>query len=134
VSIRPAIAIAIANARQGDESLALEIVELLSRFSSHRKRQLALMPLFMACGSVAEWVSIGVIFPFLVALILPASLFANETLRPLLQVLHARSPDLLVLLLTFLVVAAALLSSLVCLFVTNVSVRFGYPVGTDLSI
>ncbi len=130
MSIQPAIAIS----RKGDESLALEIVELLSRFSSHRKRQLALILLLMACGSVAELVSIGVIFPFLVALTSPASLFANETLRPLLQVLHVRSPDLLVLLLTFLVVASALLSNLLRLFVTYVSVRFGYAAGTDLSV
>jgi ATP-binding cassette, subfamily B, bacterial PglK len=118
---------------RGGGDLLLGTGRLWGTLSKRRRRQFLLLVLLMLVGTAAELVSIGVVFPFLVALTSPAALFEGTRTGPLLATLGVRSAQDLMLALTVAVIGAVALSNAVRLFVNYLSVRYGYAIGTDLS-
>jgi ATP-binding cassette, subfamily B, bacterial PglK len=88
----------------------------------------------MLCGSAADLVSIGIVFPFLIALTTPAMVLAHVHIGPVLQVFGIQTHETLILALTLSVIAAVALSNVLRLAVSYLSIRYGYAIGTDLGV
>lgn len=116
------------------KSLPSGVIRLWRHIGSRRQRQFVLLIWLMLAGSLAELVSIGVIFPFLVALTAPEKILASEYLSPILTFLTVDSQAELVLGLTVALIAIALASNVIRFTLTYASIRFGYAVGTDFSV
>jgi ATP-binding cassette subfamily B protein len=99
---------------------------------TRRRRQFAVLSLAMLLGSAAEFMSIGIVFPFLAALTTPEMVLGHPRAAVLLESVGIRSQDVLVVALTLAVIGAVALSNLLRFAVTSLSIRYGYAIGTDL--
>jgi ATP-binding cassette, subfamily B, bacterial PglK len=101
---------------------------------ARRRRQFYVLLLLMLLGSAADLVSIGIVFPFLMALTAPAVILEHAYTRPILNALGIQTHEALILILTLAVIAAVAMSNAVRLAVTYLSIRYGYAIGTDLGV
>jgi ATP-binding cassette, subfamily B, bacterial PglK len=117
-----------------DRALLHALRRLWVALGARRRRQFFILLLLMLCGSAADLVSIGIVFPFLIALTSPAVVLGHAQVGPMLQALGVQTHDALILALTMCVIAAVALSNLLRLAVSYLSIRYGYAIGTDLGV
>jgi ATP-binding cassette, subfamily B, bacterial PglK len=99
-----------------------------------RKRQFFVLAMLMVLGSAADLVSIGIVFPFLIALTDPASIMRTAYVGPVLHALSIQSHEALILTLTLAVIGTVAMANGVRLAVNYLSIRYGYAIGTDLGV
>ena len=84
--------------------------------------------------SFAEVVSIGLVLPFLGALMSPEKVFSNEYIQPIISSLEITQPNQLLLPLTLVFIIAAIFSAGMRLTLIWTQTRLGHAIGADLSV
>lgn len=114
------------------------MVGLLRRVWRHvrprRRVQFGLLFVLMFVASLAELISIGAVLPFLGVLTAPESVYNHRYAQPLIRLLRVTSPEQLLLPLTVLFAAAALLSGVIRFIVLWLQTRVSQAIATDLSL
>jgi len=88
----------------------------------------------MIVALFAEVISIGAVLPFLGALTAPEQVYQHSLMQPFIQILELTEPKQLILPLTILFVAAAILSGVIRLTLLYGMTRLSFATGSDLSI
>ncbi|HET8722658.1 MAG TPA: hypothetical protein VFM53_00540, partial [Anaeromyxobacteraceae bacterium] len=113
----------------------LQDVAKLWRLLSRRRRiQFGLLALLMVGASIAEMASIGSVLPFLGALASPERLYAMPRVSPFTEALGIRSAGDLVLPVTILFCATAVLAGTTRLALAWATARVTYGAGADLGV
>ncbi len=111
---------------------------LLRRLWGHlpprRRRQFVLLLVAMLVGAIAEVLSLGAVLPFLGVLVAPDRVFQQPAVARLAGAAGLTSAAQLMLPLTVLFAAMALMAGALRLFVLWASTRFSFALGVDLSI
>ena len=116
------------------DSLPNLMMNLVRHFSRRRKGQFLLLVGLMLISSFAEVVSLGVVLPFLGILVAPDKVFSQPIVADMAQAWGITSADQLVLPLTVLFAAAALLAGAIRILLLWASTRLAVAIGADLSI
>ncbi|MEI6224931.1 MAG: ABC transporter ATP-binding protein [Deltaproteobacteria bacterium] len=111
-----------------------DVARLWRLLTPRRRGQFLLVVVVMVVASLSEMVSIGTVVPFLGVLASPERWFAMPALRPLIDLLGIHSPSGLVLPLTALFCAAAVLADATRFLLVWATTRVTYGAGADLSI
>jgi ABC-type multidrug transport system fused ATPase/permease subunit len=106
---------------------------LWRHLSARRRRQFGLLMLLMLFSVLAEVVSIGAVVPFIGILAAPEQAMRHSVVASLARLFNVAQASQLVLPLTLLFGAAALISGAVRLVFTWASTRFTFAAGADLS-
>jgi ATP-binding cassette subfamily B protein len=113
-------------------------IQLLRRLWQHinprRRGQFSLLLVLMLLASFAEVLSIGAVLPFLAALTAPERVFEHPIAQPIIQVLGLTAPAQLLLPLTIVFGAAALVAGAMRLLLLWASTRLSFATGADLGI
>jgi ABC-type multidrug transport system fused ATPase/permease subunit len=117
-----------------DEPITTLLKRLWRHISPRRRGQFALLLALMLLTSFAEILSIGAVLPFLGALTEPERIFEMQIAQPILQSLKLTEPTQLLLPLTIVFGAAALIAGAMRLILLWASTRLSFATGSDLSI
>jgi ABC-type multidrug transport system fused ATPase/permease subunit len=98
-----------------------------------RRAQLSALLAFTLLASLAEVFSIGAVLPFLGVLTAPEKVYTHEFAQPLIQALALSQPQDLLMPVTVLFCAAALLAALVRVLSIWLRTRLTFATGADLS-
>ena len=113
------------------------ITQLISRLWTHihgrRRKQFALVLVLMVAASFAEVLSIGAVLPFLTILTMPDQVFEHPLAQPYIRAYGYTSPHELLIPLTILFCASAVIAGMMRLLLLWVSIRLSYATGADLS-
>jgi ATP-binding cassette, subfamily B, bacterial PglK len=90
--------------------------------------------ILMIIASLTEIISVGAVLPFLGILTAPEQVYQHQLMQPIIQILGLTKPDQLILPLTILFIAAAILAGVIRLVLLYSMTRFSFSVGADLSI
>lgn len=107
---------------------------LWAHLTPYRKRQLALLLVIMVITSFAEVVSIGAVLPFLGVLMSPENVFSYKYIQPIITSFQITEPNQLLLPLTLLFIAAAIVSAGMRLALIWAQTLLGHAIGADLSV
>jgi len=110
------------------------IPRLWSHLAPRRKKQLGALLLAMIFASFAEVISIGAVLPFLGVLTAPEKVFDHALAQPIINALNLGQPQDLLLPLTALFIAAAIVSAAARLLLLWLQTRLGHAIGADFSI
>lgn len=110
------------------------IVRLWKHLSPKRQRQFFLLSFLMLVSAVAEVASLGSVLPFLGILVSPDKVFNHPVAAQFCSIFAIKSPSQLVLPLTALFAAMALLAGIFRMLLLWVSTRVVYASGADLSM
>jgi len=110
------------------------IKRLWSHLSRRRQRQFWLLTGLMLISSFAEVVSLGAVLPFIGILTAPEEVFNYPIVADVVLAWGITSADQLVLPLTGVFVAAALIAGAIRIFLLWVSTRIAFSSGADLGI
>jgi ATP-binding cassette subfamily B protein len=88
----------------------------------------------MTVTSFAEVVSIGAVLPFLAVLTSPEKIFSHDLAQPFIQLFHIQSVEELLLPITQIFVAAAILAGLARITLLWVQTKLAVSIGADLSV
>jgi ABC-type multidrug transport system fused ATPase/permease subunit len=113
---------------------ASNLLSLWTHINNTRRRQLWLLLLLMLFSSVIELIGIGATIPFLSVLTAPERLFEQPSIKPILQALSITSPRELLLPMTIVFVAAALISGGARLLLLWAITRIASAIGTDFCV
>lgn len=109
------------------------IKRLWAHIAPRRKKQLALLLVIMVITSFAEIISIGAVLPFLGALMSPEKLFKSAHAQPVVAVLEITDPNELLLPLSLIFIAAAVIAGLMRVILLWAQTRLGNTIGADFS-
>jgi ABC-type multidrug transport system fused ATPase/permease subunit len=101
--------------------------------TARRKRQLAVLVVLMVLASFAEVLSLGAVLPFLAILTTPDMVFDYPAIQPILRWMEIQTPQELLLPITLLFIAAALLAGAMRLALLYVNTKLSYAIGADFS-
>jgi ATP-binding cassette, subfamily B, bacterial PglK len=110
------------------------LIRLWNHLSRRRQRQFVLLACLTPISALAEVVSLGAVLPFLGILIAPNRVLAQPFIAHLARRLDIASADQLVLPLTIVFIAAALVAGAVRILLLWVSTRLAFASGADLSV
>jgi ABC-type multidrug transport system fused ATPase/permease subunit len=110
------------------------LAELWKRLPRVRKRQFFILLALMLAASFAEVVSIGAILPFLGVLTAPQKVISYPPLQPLIHWLGVVEAQQLLLPLTLIFCAAALVAGAIRILLVYATTKYSYAVGADISI
>ena len=114
----------------------VSVIRLLARLwthiSSRRRMQLVALAILTLFGTVAELASLGMVLPFLGVLTSPDRVFQHPWIQPLVSGLGLSTPHQLLLPLTILFAAAAVVSGATRLALLWGQTRLGNAIGNDL--
>ncbi len=108
--------------------------DLWAQINPRRRVQLGGVLGLMVLASFAEVLSLGAVIPFLGVLTAPNEVYAHPKIRPLAEMLGVTAPSELLLPLTLIFGAAALLNGSMRLALLWSSTRLSVMIGADLSI
>jgi len=117
-----------------EKSTKKAIKRLWSHLSSRRRKQFFLVSVLMIMSSISEVVSIGALLPFLGMLTVPEQVYQHALMQPIIQILEISDPDQLLLPITILFIALALLAGAIRLVLLYAQTKFSFATGSDLSI
>lgn len=109
------------------------IFKIWSFVNKKRKIQFSYVLILTIFTSLAEMMTLGLLFPFIATLSSPEKVFNNEFIQPILLKLDITSPDQLILPLTCFFIIAVILSGLLRLLQIFFNIRVSYLTGADLS-
>ena len=115
-------------------SIANLLMRLWRHLSLHRRRQFLLLSILIVLGAFAEVVSLGAVLPFIGILISPDRAFKVPIIASFARTLGIASPNQLVLPITVVFVAAAVIAGAIRLLLLWVSIRLAFATGADLGI
>lgn len=109
------------------------LVRLWKHLSRRRQRQFVLLLVLMLVSAFAEIISLGAVVPFLFVLTAPARVLKQPIGARLADVLGITTPRQLVVPLTLIFVAAALIAGAIRILLLWMNTRLAYASGADLS-
>lgn len=115
-------------------NLANLLLRLWRHVSRRRQRQFALLMGLILLGAFADVVSLGAVLPFLGTLVAPDKVFKYPMVADFARTWGIANADHLLLPLTIVFAAAALIAAAIRLLLLWVSTRLVFAAGTDLSI
>lgn len=121
------------NGRPAPQSVTILLTRLWKHIAQNRRRQFAWLLILIAAVSFAEVVSIGALLPFLAILTTPERLFESSWAQPWIEAAGLISPEQLLLPLTILFGASAIVAGGMRLLLLWFSMRLSYATGADLS-
>ena len=110
------------------------IKELWSYFLPRRKKQFFVLFFLMVLGSFSEFVSIGLVIPFLSAMTNPEVVFNNIYMQPFIQYFSISSKDEMLLPMVVLFSSFAIFSGALRVAILWIIARLSYATGADLNI
>ncbi len=110
------------------------LISFWKYLDKRHKRRSWLIFILMIIVSFAEVISIGAILPFLGVLTSPELVYQNAFMQPIIQTLELNSANQLILPLTIVFIAAALIAGVMRITLLNAINHFERVVGTDLNI
>ncbi len=110
------------------------VKELWSFLSPKRKKQFFALLSLMILVSFSEFVSIGLVIPFLAAMTNPEVVFNNHYIQPFVQYFNISSKEEILLPMVVLFASVAILSGALRVTVLWCSTRLSYVTGADLNI
>jgi ABC-type multidrug transport system fused ATPase/permease subunit len=120
------------------KALPVGLAKLLARLWRHlgrrRQRQFVLVMGLMLLSAFAEVFSLGAVLPFLGILVAPDKVFSHAVVADFARSWGILSPDQLLLPLTIVFAAAALIAGAIRLLLLWVSTRLAFAAGADFSI
>jgi ATP-binding cassette subfamily B protein len=119
---------------QPNQSITTLLKRLWHHISPRRRGQFGLLLVLMVLASFAEILSIGAVLPFLGVLTVPERVFEHAAAQPIIQALGLTMPAQLLLPLTIVFGAAALIAGAMRLLLLWASIRLSFATGADLSI
>lgn len=111
-----------------------QLLRLWRQLNKLRRRQFIQLLLLLILASVAEMASIGAVLPFLGALLEPDRLMQKPMLQPMIFALEIVQPGELLLPLTMLFCAIAVVSGFLRLSLLRAQIRLSHAVGADISV
>jgi ATP-binding cassette, subfamily B, bacterial PglK len=111
-----------------------QLKTLWHHLSRRRKKQFWLLLILMVISSLSEIISVSAVLPFLGMLTAPEQVYQHSLMQPIIQILELTESSQLMLPLTTLFVAAALLAGVIRMSLLYVMTRLSYAAGADLSI
>ena len=111
-----------------------KIPMLWGHLSKIRRVQFFLILIMMLFASVAEIFSLGAVIPFLAALTSPELLFNDSRAQPLIIFFGIKEPNELILPITIVFIAGALLAGILRILLLVIMTKFSFSTGADLSI
>ena len=119
---------------QANQSIPTLLKRLWHHISPRRRGQFGLLLVLILFASFAEILSIGAVLPFLAVLTAPERVFEHAAAQPIIQALGLTMPAQLLLPLTIVFGAAALIAGAMRLLLLWASTRLSFATGADLSI
>lgn len=116
-----------------DEALLAELRQLWGYLSRRRQTQLGLLLLLLLLTTLSEMVSLGTIFPFLMALGNAENLLQTPRLQPILSLFRIETSQQLVTGLALGFIGAVVIANGLRLFTLRVQVRLSAAIAADLS-
>jgi ATP-binding cassette subfamily B protein len=110
------------------------IKELWRYLSPKRKKQFFALFSLMVLGSFSEFVSIGLVIPFLAAMTNPEVVFNNNYIQPFIQYFSISSKDEMLLPMVVLFASFAIFSGALRVTILWFIARLSYATGADLNI
>lgn len=110
------------------------LVRLWSKFSRRRRRQFGLIMVLMLVSAFAEVVALGAVLPFLGILTAPEKVFNHPVVADMALAWGITSADQMVLPLTAMFAAVALIAGAIRILLLWASTRVAYASGADISI
>jgi ABC-type multidrug transport system fused ATPase/permease subunit len=110
------------------------LFRLWRHLSRRRRRQFALLMGLIVLGGLAEVVSLGAVLPFLGMLVAPDKVFKHAVVADFARSWGITTPERLLLPLTIVFAAAALIAGAIRLLLLWVSNRLAFATGADFSI
>ena len=110
------------------------VKELWGYLSPKRKKQFLGLFSLMILGSFSEFVSIGLVIPFLAAVTNPEVVFNNNYIQPFIQYFNISSKDEILLPMVVLFASFAIFSGAVRVTILWFIARLSYATGADLNI
>ena len=105
--------------------------QILVHLSLRRRWQIALLTAVMICASLTEVMSIGILVPFLSALINPENLFELPMVQPAIRLLDLKTPDELVGPMAVVFAIAAVVAALMKILTFYLQIKISYGIGID---
>jgi ATP-binding cassette subfamily B protein len=119
---------------QPNQSITTLLKRLWHHISPRRRGQFGLLLVLMLLASFAEILSIGAVLPFLGVLTVPERVFEHAAAQPIIQALGLTMPAQLLLPLTIVFGAAALIAGAMRILLLWASTRLSFATAADLSI
>jgi ATP-binding cassette subfamily B protein len=116
-----------------DTSLISQLKNLWIYLNPRRRFQLGLLLILMIFSSLSEMMSLGAIFPFLIALSNSQVLFNQPEWKTLLIFLQIETPQELILFLSMVFIIIILFAYSLRLLTLYVRIRLGASIGADIS-
>jgi ABC-type multidrug transport system fused ATPase/permease subunit len=119
---------------RSDVTYTALLLRLWHRLGTRRRRQFVLIVMLMFIAAMAEVVSLGAVLPFVGILAAPEIVWKHPMFIHFARAFGISGADGLVLPLTLVFVAAALIAGAIRVFLLWVSTRFTFAAGADLSM
>lgn len=119
---------------QHKSSLISHVVQLWGHLLPRRRKQLVMLGVLMILASFAEVVSIGAVLPFLSVLTSPESVFAHQSVRPIVTFLRLQAAQDLLLPFTIFFILTAIFAGLVRIILIWAQTRLSMAIGADFSV
>jgi len=110
------------------------IKELWGFLSQKRKKQYYFLFFLIVVGSLSEFVSIGLVIPFLAAIATPEVVFNSPYAQPLIIFLDISNKDEMLLPMVVLFSSAAIISGIMRVTLLWFTARLSYSTGADLNL
>ena len=110
------------------------IASLWCHLHRQRKIQFVLLLVLMLISSMTEMISIGIVVPFIGALLDPEQVFNHSSAKAIIDFFEINQPQDLLLPITFAFSLAAVAAGLLRLALLYTTTRFSFSVGADFSI
>jgi len=110
------------------------LLRLWHHLGPRRRRQVVLIVMLMFAAALAEVVSLGAVLPFVGILAAPEIVWKHHNFVRLANSVGIASAEGMVLPLTIIFVAAALIAGAIRVLLLWVSTRFTFAAGADLSM
>ena len=110
-----------------------DLIELYQYFSPKRKFQSKIFLVFILVAAIAEIFSIGIVIPFLGALMQPNSVFLSEWAQPILIALNVSTAEELPFIMTIIFILVISCASTIKLLHTWILVMLAHRIGADIS-
>lgn len=111
----------------------LPALRLWEHISTKHKVGLLLLVIIMLFAGLGEFISIGLLIPFVGFIINPDAVFALEILQPFIKFFNLARPEQLLMPITILLILSAVVSSGIRILLLWVSTRLGQAIAVDIS-
>ena len=115
-------------------TLRFLLARLWQKLAPRRRRHFKWLLFLMLLSGFAEVISLGAVLPFIGVLAVPEKVLAQPVVAAVAQAWGVTSADQLVLPLTLMFVAAAMIAGAIRILVTWLSARLTFATGADISI